>query len=480
MDGRRSIHFGVMTVGPSAIQIAAAVRRGERRAVDVVDDCLAAIERSNGELNAFVHLDAEGARRAAEAVDSAVAAGRDPGPLAGVPFGVKDLEDCAGMPTSHGSLLYKARPPVVSDSVHVARMRAAGAIPVGKTAAPEFGAAALTDTKAWGTTRNPWDPTKTPGGSSGGSAAAVASGMVPIATASDGGGSIRIPAAFTGLVGFKPSFGRIPHPDNQPSTTSVFGCLATNVADTARHLDVVAGPSDVDRFTLPRADEHYEDAIEDTETAGLRALWSADLGFAVVDPEVAAIAEAAAQELISAAGLKPTITPLELTDPVKVWASNGVLDLFMEVETGMWPDRADDMMPYVSIPLSQASQATPERIAAIWKRRLRLDAELADLFSRIDVLLTPTTAVPAFAAEWPMPSEIAGVKVHPSMTVPFTMLANLGWHPAVSVPAGLTSSGLPVGLQIQCRRHGDATALRLARIFERARPWPLLAPGSRP
>jgi aspartyl-tRNA(Asn)/glutamyl-tRNA(Gln) amidotransferase subunit A len=198
-----------------------------------------------------VHLDAEGARRAAKAVDSAVAAGRDPGPLAGVPFGVKDLEHCAGMPTSYGSLLYKGRPPAASDSVPVARMRAAGAIPVGKTAAPEFGAVALTDTRAWGTTRNPWDPKRTPGGSSGGSAAAVASGMVPIATASDGGGSIRIPAAFSGLLGFKPSFGRIPHPDNQPSTTSVFGCLATTVADAARHLDVVAGPSDLDRFSLP-------------------------------------------------------------------------------------------------------------------------------------------------------------------------------------------------------------------------------------
>ena len=466
-----------MSAGFSAVQIADAVRAGDRRAVDILDECLSAIERLDGRLNAFVHVDPEGARRAAEAIDSAVAAGRDPGPLAGVPFGVKDLEDCAGMPTSYGSLLYKGRPPVPADSVPVARMRNAGAIPVGKTAAPEFGAAALTDTKAWGTTRNPWDPTRSPGGSSGGSAAAVASGMVPIATASDGGGSIRIPASFSGLVGFKPSFGRIPHPDNQPSNTTVFGCMATTVADAARHLDVVAGPDDLDRFSLPPALMRYEAAIENTETAGLRAVWSVDLEFAVVDPEVATIAEVAAKELIRAAGLDQTSTPLELSDPVRVWASTGVLDLFMDVEPGMWPDRADEMMPYVRIPMSRASQVTPERIAGIWQRRLRLDAELADLFSRIDVLLTPTTAVPAFRAEWPMPSEIAGTAVHPSMTVPFTMLANLGWHPAVSVPAGLTSSGLPVGLQIQCRRHADATVLRLARILEEARPWHRLAPG---
>ena len=466
-----------MTSNASAIEIAEAVRTGERGAVEVLEECLAAIDRFNPELNAFVHLDAEGARRAAQSVDAAVASGRDPGPLAGVPFGVKDLEHCAGMPTSFGSLLYQGRPPVPADSVHVARMRAAGGVPVGKTAAPEFGAVALTDTKAWGTTRNPWDPSRTPGGSSGGSAAAVASGMVPMATASDGGGSTRIPAAFSGLFGFKPSFGRIPHPDNQPSTTSVFGCLATTVADAARHLDVTAGPSDVDRFSLPPPSVGYEATIETLDTTGLRVLWSPDLGFATVDPEVEMLAEAAARDLIQAARLAEAPTELSLTDPVRVWWASGVLDLFMDVEPGMWPERAAELMVYTGIPMSQAAEATADRIARIWKRRLRLDEELADLFSRIDVLLTPTTAVPAFGAEWPMPSELGGRPIHPAMSVPFTMLANLGWHPAASVPAGFTASGLPVGLQIQCRRHADEMVLRLARLYEQARPWPRVATG---
>ena len=189
----------------------------------------------------FVVLDPDLARRAADDVDAAVARGEDPGPFAGVPFGVKDLEDCAGMPTSHGSLLYKDRPPVAEDSIHVARLRAAGAVPVGKTAAPEFGTVAFTHTKAWGTTRNPWDTERTPGGSSGGTAAAVAAGLVPFGTASDGGGSTRIPAAFSGLVGMKPSHGRIPHPPASTSQTSVYGALTTTVADAARHLDVVPG-----------------------------------------------------------------------------------------------------------------------------------------------------------------------------------------------------------------------------------------------
>lgn len=439
---------------------------------EVLDLYLERVDRLNPLLNAFVHLDPEAARSTSSEIDAVVARGDDPGPLAGVPFGIKDLEDCAGMPTSHGSLLYKGGPVAVADSVHVARMRAAGAVPIGKTAAPEFGAVAQTDTKAWGVTRNPWDPSRTPGGSSGGSAAVVASGMAPMATASDGGGSTRIPASFSGLVGFKPSYGRIPHPGNQPSNTTVFGVLVTTVADAARHLDVVAGPHDCDRYTLPPPSVRFEEVIETSDVGGLRALWSSDLGFAVVEPEVAAIAEEAAAALIEEAGLRRAASGVRLTDPVRLWQSQGVLDLYMDLEPGMWPERSEELMDYVSIPLGRTDQVRPALIAEIWKRRGRLDVELAELFSEIDVLLTPTTAVAAYQAEWPMPSEIAGHKVHPAMNVPFTMLANLGWQPAVSVPAGRTSSGLPVGLQIMCRRHADEPVLRLARIFEQAQPWP--------
>lgn len=456
----------------TAVDIAESVRRGDRKAVEVLEECLAAVERINPTLNAFVHVDPDQAHRAAEAVDAAVARGDDPGLFAGVPFGVKDLEDCAGMPTSHGSLLYKGRPPVGEDSVHVARVRAAGAVPLGKTAAPEFGAVALTDTKAWGTTRNPWNPARTPGGSSGGSAAAVAAGMVPMSTASDGGGSTRIPAAFCGLVGFKPSFGRIPHPGNQPSATSVFGMLVTSVADAGRHLDVAAGPHDTDRLSLPPPAVSFASAAEALDPSGLRAAWSADLGFAVVDPEVAALAEAAARDLVAAGGLREVVPEISLTDPVRTWLSNGVLDLYMDLEPGMWPERAGELMDYVSVSLSQCDLATPARIARIWQKRQQLDLDLADLFDSVDVLLTPTTAVPAFGAEWPMPFEINGEPVHPAMNVPFTMLANLGWHPAASLPAGFTSEGLPVGLQVQARRHRDDLVLRLARLYEEARPWP--------
>ncbi|HET6832703.1 MAG TPA: amidase family protein [Acidimicrobiales bacterium] len=458
-----------------AIEIAEAVRTGQLRATDVLDQALAAIEAGNEQLGAFVHVDEGAARAAAEAVDAAVAAGRDPGPFAGVPIGVKDLEDCAGMPTSNGSLAYATRGPVAADSIHVARLRAAGAVPVGKTAAPEFGTLNFTKSKVFGVARNPWNPERTPGGSSGGSAAAVAAGLVPVATASDGGGSTRIPASFCGLVGFKPSHGRIPHPGPTGSETAVYGLLTTTVADSARHLDVTAGPDERDRFSLPPPVVGYESTIESLPVAGLRARWSPDLGFARCDPEVRTIAELAAQRLAAAADLVVDGEPIHLTDPVRAWLGAGAMDLWFSLEDGMWPAVREDLTRYVRTVLEQTEDYPIPRYAGAVRRREALVADAARLFDDVDVLLTPTTAVPAFPAEGPPPEVIDGEAAHPigASATPFTMLANLCWNPAVSVPAGLTADGLPVGLQIVARRHHDEIPLRLARVWEQTRPWPL-------
>jgi aspartyl-tRNA(Asn)/glutamyl-tRNA(Gln) amidotransferase subunit A len=463
----------------TVIETAHAVRSGARSAADVLEDCLARIGEGNEALNAFVYIDADAARSDAAEIDEQVGHGLDPGPLAGVPFGVKDLEDCAGMPTSHGSLLFKDGPAVGRDSIHVARLRAAGAVPLGKTAAPEFGTLHFTKTKAWGITRNPWDPTRTPGGSSGGSAAAVASGMLPFCTASDGGGSTRIPAAFSGLFGLKPSQGRIPHPHGTQSQTAVVGALTTTVADSARHLDVVAGPDDHDRTSLPPPDGIYERLIEDLDVEGLRVAWSPDLGFAAVDPEVRVIAEAAAETLISTAGLDRVARSVAFTDPVRVWLCAGALDLWLSsAERLDWPARADDFTRYTRFSLEQTVDRSVVSLVAAHKRRWLLEDEVADLFDDIDILLTPTTAVPAFAAGGPPPAAIDGRDVDGAMSVPFTMLANLCWNPACSLPAGRTRSGLPVGLQVMARRHRDDQVLRLARLYERAQPWDRLAPRS--
>jgi aspartyl-tRNA(Asn)/glutamyl-tRNA(Gln) amidotransferase subunit A len=462
---------------PTVAEVAEQVRTGERSAKELVDQALEAIDAGNEALNAFVVLDPDMARTIAGDVDAAVARGEDPGPLAGVPFGVKDLEDCAGLPTSHGSLLYKGRPPVAEDSVQVARMRAAGAVPLGKTAAPEFGTLNFTKTKAWGITRNPWDTARTPGGSSGGSAAAVAAGLVPIATASDGGGSTRIPASFSGLVGFKAGFGRVPSIGPSGSQTAVNGALTTTVTDAARHLDVVAGPDLRDRTSLPSAGIVYERAIEELATKGVRARWSMDLGFATVDPEVAELTGAAAVELASAAGLELDDKPVQLTDPVRTWLSSGGVDLWLDIEEGMWPSVADDLTRYSRSVLEQTTGLTAPSIAKRLRHRAELEREVGELFAEVDVLITPTTAVPAFAAEGPPPSEIAGVAVGPAMPTPFTMLGNLCWNPSVSVPVGLSSDGLPVGLMVTVTLHRDDLALRLARIWEQTRPWPRWAPN---
>ena len=461
----------------SASELADLIAHRDVKAVEALDDCLDAIAQGNERLNAFIHLEPERAHQIASDIDSRLARGESLGAFAGVPIGVKDLEDCEGMPTSHGSLLYKGRPPAEKDSLHMSRLRRAGAVPVGKTTAPEFVAMQFTRSKAWGVTRNPWNLERTPGGSSGGSAAAVAAGLIPIATASDGGGSTRIPGAFSGLVGFKPSYGRIAKLGTAPSQTSVSGVMCTTVRDAARHLDATAGPDERDRTSLPAQDGvAYEQLAETLSVAGLRAAWSDTLGFAHCDPEVSEIARAAATELCDAAGLAEIERDVRFTDAVKVWMGSGALDLWTDLERGMWPDRSDELDVAPWLGLSASEKVTPAQLASIHRRRQRFEAEVGELFEDIDVLLTPTTAVPAFVAEGPPPNEIAGHDVGPGMSVPFTMLANLCWNPAVSVPAGLNSEGLPVGLQVTVRRHRDDIALRLARIFEEVHPWPRHAP----
>ncbi len=268
----------------------------------------------------------------------------------------------------------------------------------------------------------------------------------------------------------KPSHGRIPHPGATGSQTSVHGILTTTVADSARHLDVTAGPHDDDRLSLPAPDVRYEEAIETLEVAGLRARWSVDLGFVeAVDPEVAALAESAATELVKAAGLELDPGEVVLTDPVRTWLSSGALDLWFSIEEDMWPGVADDLTRYSRDALEQTKDYPLSKYARAVRRREQLTLDAARLFSEVDVLLTPTTAVPAFAAEGPPPGG--------AMATPFTMLANLCWNPSISVPAGRTRDGLPVGLQITVPRHQDGRALRLARIHEQATPWERHAPG---
>jgi aspartyl-tRNA(Asn)/glutamyl-tRNA(Gln) amidotransferase subunit A len=249
------------------------------------------------------------------------------------------------------------------------------------------------------------------------------------------------------------------------------------VTEAARHLDVVAGPDERDRLSLPPPTVGYEAAIKTLQVAGLRARWTPDLGFATTDPEVADIAKGAADQLASAAALAVDADPVHLPDAVKVWMSAGAMDLWLDLEPGMWPDVADDVTFFVRQGLEQTEDWVLSRFANVIRRREALTEQAAALFDDVDVLLLPTTAIPAFAAEGPPLATVDGEEVFGAMTTPFTMLANLCWNPAISVPAGVTGDGLPVGLQIVARRHQDEVPLRLARILEQVRPWPRLAPS---
>jgi aspartyl-tRNA(Asn)/glutamyl-tRNA(Gln) amidotransferase subunit A len=452
------------------------VRDGLASARELVQRSLDGVAATQDALNAFVHIDAEGALATADAVDRARAAGEPLGPLAGVPFGVKDLEDCIGMPTTRGSRWYADAAPATRDDIHVERFRAAGAIPIGKTAAPEFGAFGYTASPLHGVTRNPWNPARTPGGSSGGTAAAVSAGAIAFGTASDGGGSIRGPAASCGLPGLKPTYGRVPtFGVTRHAGNAVNFALATTVTDTALLFDLAVGPDMRDRTSLPAPGISYVDAIEQLDVAGLRSAWSGDLGFVTTDPEVVAITERAASTLVDAAELVDTGLDVRFDDFIRIYAFMESADQFVDVPVG-WEDRLDELDPLVAGGWRRNKDVTLAQFAKVERARRGLELQVAELFEHVDVLLTPTNPCPPFAAEGPMPTEIAGQRCHAGTAALLTMLANVANLPAITVPAGLDADGLPLGLMITAPRHREDICLRLARIFEQTAPWPRHAP----
>jgi aspartyl-tRNA(Asn)/glutamyl-tRNA(Gln) amidotransferase subunit A len=460
---------------PDVAEAARAVRAGERTAVELTSQCLEAIEGHNEQLNAFVHLDPSGALAAAESVDAIVRSGdvTTLGPLAGVPFGVKDLEDCAGMPTTRGSRWFADGPAKESDSIHVARLRAAGAIPIGKTATPEFGAWAYTASPLLGVTRNPWDHSRTPGGSSGGSSAAVSAGLVPFCTASDGGGSIRTPASFTGLVGLRATYGRIPTlGDTHLSQNAVVGAVTTTVADTALLLDVMAGPDARDRTCLPPPAIGYLDSLWRVETDGLRVGWSRDLGFAAVDDEVATVARAGFEALVADCGARAAAPDVHFEDYTRIYALVEGVDRFVGVDETLWTTRLDELDPRSAPGWTSMARRTLPQAAAVEAARRALVARCAELFGEVDLLVTPTSSLAAFGAEGPMPTAVGGTETHMGMSVALTFLASLVNLPAISVPCGRTAAGLPVGLQVIGPRFREELVLAAAARLESQHPWP--------
>ncbi len=354
-----------------ACSLVDAFRSGEISPVEALDDCIAAIAKSP--LNAFSFTNFERAREAAARADISL-------PFGGVPFGIKELEKVAGWPYSEASVIFKDRI-AGHDDTSVSRLRQTGAILAAQTTAPEFGGINCTSTELHGTTRNPWNLERTPGGSSGGTAAAVVGGLLPMATGSDGGGSIRGPAGFSGLFGLKATYGRIPKgPDGtiEPMTT-VLGCLTRSVRDTARYFDACNGFDQRDPLSLPKV-EGWEAGLGSHDLSGLTAAIVVDLGIAEVRGEVAETVAAAAERLAKAAGLRIVDVVPELPPLRGAWALSNMPPMVVDLDDA-YPDRIEELSPEILMGLRGAQERyTLERAASIERYRRQLNEAMADLF----------------------------------------------------------------------------------------------------
>ncbi|MEX2146310.1 MAG: amidase [Candidatus Rokuibacteriota bacterium] len=454
----------------SAVDLAAAIRVGEVSPVEVTEAVLDRIARVNPAINAYVTVAAEPARAQARQAEAAVMRGEPLGPLHGVPISFKDLTDTAGIRTTYGSRAFEHHVPK-EDAVVVERARRAGAVLIGKTNTPEFGCKGVTDNRVFGATRNPWHLERVPGGSSGGAAAGLAAGLGPLAEGSDLAGSIRVPAACCGVVGLKPSLGRVARYPTKNGWTgfSVVGPMARTVRDAALLLSVLAGPDDRDPISLPAPGREFAHAAQGT-IAGLRVAWTPDLGYAPVEPEIRAVCAAAARRFEALGCAVDEAQPgfddaeplfMDLVAPMRA-ASFGA----------MLPQWRAEMDPLLVQRIERSDGVDAVAFERAQQRRTQLWLTVQRFFERYDVLLTPVTAVAPFSLDVQYPTRIAGRAVtSPLGWFPFTFPFAITGQPAISIPCGWTSEGLPVGLQIVGGRHADATVLRVAAAFEAAHPW---------
>lgn len=444
-------------------ELAAAVRSGARPALELTEAALERIASLDGTINAFVALDADRARSDAARLDERIAAGEDVGPLAGMPIGVKDLEDAEGFVTTFGSAVHAEDPPAVRDSILVERLRAAGCVVVGKTNTPELGFKGDTTNAVFGSTRNPWNTDRSPGGSSGGSGAALASGMVPLATGSDGGGSIRIPGSLCGLSTFKPSLGRIPN-RTAPGwlDLSVSGPMTVRTRDVALALDAVVGPDPGDRASLPAPARPWIDGV-DAASLPDRVAWSPTLGYGTVDAEIARVCADAVATLADA-GIEVVEVPSIIdADPGLEWARiSGLCNLRSlddVVGTDRWELVDGELRELIDLVRDLSDPVT--LIQAI-DRGFELHQRVAAALDGVDVLLSPTVA----GQTGPI-GEFGTIDGEPEGNwVQFTYPFNMTGNPAGTVMAGLTGDGMPVGLQVIGAHLADAEVLAAMAGFE--------------
>jgi aspartyl-tRNA(Asn)/glutamyl-tRNA(Gln) amidotransferase subunit A len=420
------------------------------------------------ELNCISYLDADGAMARANEADVSL-------PFGGIPMGIKELDYVTGWPSTEASVPFADRKSEHTSTM-VSRLIAAGANHFGLTTASEFGGVNVTRTVLNGVTRNPWNLAHTPGGSSGGSAAGVAGGLFALGTGGDGGGSIRIPAGFTGLVGLKSTYGRIPRgPRVEYSNLTVTtGGMTRSVRDTARWFDVSNGHHASDPLSLPRV-SGWEAGLGTTTVAGLRVAIVPDWGGAVVSPEMWNVLLETADHLISAAKLRRVDgVKTDLPRMGAAWSISGMIEIASALGD-MWPACADDLTPEMraGLQLTEGRYSAAER-AKIEARRAAVNLRMSEIFDEVDLIITATNPDIAFAAEGPLPSVFGGIKAGGGNNGLLTFPCNLHGNPGISVPAGMVN-GLPVGLQIIGPHFSEQILLELALQLERDRPWPLVA-----
>ncbi|MBI1848549.1 MAG: amidase [Candidatus Rokubacteria bacterium] len=456
------------------------VRARKISPLEVTRAFLARIERVNPSVNAYCTVAAEEALRAARAATAAVTRKAALGPLHGVPVSIKDLTITRGIRTTFGSKIYENFVPD-EDALIVERLKAAGAIVLGKTNTPEFGAGGNTFNAVFGATRNPWNLALTCGGSTGGGAVALATGMGPLAQGTDHGGSLRIPAAFCGVVGLRPSPGLVPvHPSPLGwDALSVTGPMARTVGDLALMLAAISGPDARSPISYPVDTRAFVAATRRPSVKGLRVAWSEDLGITPVDAEVRRVAGAAARELARLGARVETAHPDFSAVVEVILTTRGARMVALHADKlPKWREvMQDNLVRNIEFGLG----LTADQIGRAERLRTTLWQRVRAFLDRHDVIVTPTVPVPPFLVEQAYPSVIDGKPV-PSylhwvlLTYAFSVIG----VPAISVPAGFTRDGLPVGLQIAGRWRDEATVLRVAAAFEQARPWAHLRPPEPP
>ncbi len=471
-----------------ATALVAKIKAKELKAIEVTEAALRRMEALEPHIHAFCVPTPEVAREAALAVDAKITAGEDPGALAGVPIGIKDLVATKGIETAMGSKLYEGWVPEEDDIV-VERLKDAGAVILGKTNVPEFGYSGVGHNPLGITTRNPWNLALTPGGSSAGSGASVACGVSPFAIGSDGGGSIRIPSAHSGLYGLKASMGRVAlypgcRDERYPGVSSWetlehIGPMSRTVADAALMLSVIgSGPDMRDRYSLPKPDFDWTAAATPGSLKGLKIAYSADWGYAPVDPEVRRVVGEAVKVFEKDLGCIVEEAHPGWEDPGPYFWTLVACDSDLSGMREMIAGRESEVSPHL-VALVQ-KEWTGREFTDAKRVRQTVVNKMWRFMQRYDLLLTPTLAVPPFPVHMQGPEMIEGRMVNAGQWLSFTFPMNLTGQPAASIPAGFTDKKLPVGLQIIGRHLDDPLVLKASAAFEEAHPWkdawpPLLA-----